>query len=83
MVIRKIRKRQDQGKASDVYLNGRKLNPERVRREIRRYSKDCNDENPAENGSSIGLPLSANPFENMSLLTVSQTSESTRPIRIA
>ncbi|KAF8849738.1 hypothetical protein BDZ45DRAFT_221590 [Acephala macrosclerotiorum] len=55
VVIRKIRKRQDQGKASDVYLNGRKLNPERVMREIRRYSKDCNDENPAENGSSIDL----------------------------
>jgi hypothetical protein len=56
VVIRKIRERQDQGKASDVYLNGRKLDPERVRREIRRYSKNCNDANPAENGSSIGSP---------------------------
>jgi hypothetical protein len=82
-LIKKIRKRQDQGKASDVYLNGRKLDPERVKREIRRYSKDCNNENPAENGSSIGPPLSTNSFENISLLTVSQTSESIRPIRIA
>ncbi|KAE8446566.1 hypothetical protein EG329_011898 [Mollisiaceae sp. DMI_Dod_QoI] len=54
-VIKKIHQRQNQGKASDVYLNGRKLDPKRIMREVRRYSKHCNEESLAEKGSCIDL----------------------------
>ncbi|KAH8794287.1 ankyrin repeat-containing domain protein [Hyaloscypha sp. PMI_1271] len=58
VVIKEIRKRKAEGKGSYVYLNGRKLDPGRVNREMRRYSGDCNTEELVEKDTSIGLPPS-------------------------
>lgn len=62
MVIKEIRKRKAEGKGSYVYLNGRKLDPGRVIREMRRYSGDCNTEELVEKDTSIGLPPSIYKF---------------------
>ncbi|RDW58768.1 hypothetical protein BP6252_13244 [Coleophoma cylindrospora] len=51
-VIKGIRTRQDEGKVSDVYHHGRKLDPDRVMREVRRYSKGCNGDLVEESTST-------------------------------
>jgi hypothetical protein len=58
VVIKEIRKREAEGKGSHVYLNGRKLDPGRVMREIRRYSGNGNTEELVEKDTSIGVPPS-------------------------
>jgi hypothetical protein len=58
VVIKEIRKRKAEGKGSYVYLNGRKLDPGRVIREMRRYSGDCDTVELIEKDTSIGLPPS-------------------------
>ncbi|KAK7431551.1 hypothetical protein QQZ08_001769 [Neonectria magnoliae] len=45
VVISKIREREAEGKTSAVYLHGRRLPPDRVAREMRRYSKNCEVKN--------------------------------------
>ncbi|RDW57745.1 hypothetical protein BP5796_12546 [Coleophoma crateriformis] len=70
-VIKELRTRQAREKSFDVYHHGRKLNPDRDMREVRRYSKGRDNEDLVEENTSIEVTLDSHNRNRIEIRTPS------------